>query len=80
MPSKVEGGVVDSHVRHGNFQTNTVLNRSDVGEVEHLVVQCLYLTDLLHLNVVDADRPQLVTLYASHDAQCAGQVETLRAG
>ena len=74
---EVECSVVNSHVRDGHGQTATANGRSDVGKVQHLIAQCLYLTDLFHLNVVDADRPNLVTSYAGDETQTLGQTQTL---
>ena len=77
---QVEGSVVDGHVRHGHLQAYAVLSGHDLIELQHLVAECLYLTGLFHLYIVDADGPHLVTLDTSHDVQTYGQAETFVQG
>ena len=63
----------------GTGQTNAANGRSDVGEVES-GRSGNNLTYLLHLHVVDAHGPHLVTCHTSHDAQRCGQVKTFVQG
>ena len=77
---EVECSVVYCHVRYGDGQTQAANGWGDVGEVQHLIAQSLDLAYLLHLHVVDRDRPNLVAGHAGDDVQTFGQPQTLVQG
>ena len=77
---QVEICIVDGHVADRHCQTYTVRRGDNLGKIKYLVCQGLYLTKLLHFNVIGTDRPHLVADYAGNNIETNRESESLMEG